>query len=130
MLVARLFCPGLSRENSYQSGLALHQALQAGLHLGQVFEMMHALGASAKFARSLRTSQQQHAKNGGFATREIEDLLQAMFVFGDPAIGAAGRASEPFSLEGIQRLPDRVFVQIHHRIAIIFLVARIDQRVQ
>jgi hypothetical protein len=92
--------------------------------------MMHALGAAAKFARRLRTSQQQYAENGGFAARKIEDFLQAMFVLGDATVSAAGWAGEPFSLEGIQRLPDRVFVQIHHRLAIIFLVARIDQRVQ
>src|SRR5258708_31150844 len=58
MRVPRFFGPGLSRKNFCERGLALHQVLQAGLHSAEVVEWMHAFGAGAEFAGSLRTAQQ------------------------------------------------------------------------
>ena len=57
---------------------------------------MHALGAAAEFAGSLRAAQQEDAEDGGLAASEVEGFLQPMLVLGDAAVGAAGRAGETF----------------------------------
>ncbi len=104
--------------------------LQAGLHGAQVVEGMHALGARAKFAGSLRSAQQQDAKNGDLVTIEIECLLEPMLVLGDAAVRGADGADEGLPVEGMQSLADGGFVEIHDRIAVRFLIAGVDEGVQ
>jgi hypothetical protein len=57
MGVAGLFGAGLPGQDFDERRLALHQMLQAGLHGGQIVERVHALGAGAKFAGSLRAAE-------------------------------------------------------------------------
>src|ERR1700730_1771362 len=94
MYIARFLCARLPSENLDQRRLAVHQALQRGLHFAQIIKVMHALDAAAKLARGLRTTEQQLAENGSFATIEVEGFLQAMFVLGDAAVGSADRARQ------------------------------------
>ena len=47
MRIAGFFGAGLARQNGDQRGFALHQLLQAGEHIGNLFEAVHALGAAA-----------------------------------------------------------------------------------
>src|SRR5579883_579241 len=54
--VAGLFRSGLARQDFDQRLFAGHQLLQRRLHVGQVFEAVHALGASAELARGLRAA--------------------------------------------------------------------------
>src|SRR5438876_12312445 len=86
MRVARLLGAGLARKNFDEGRLALYQVLKAGLHGAEVIERMHALGAGAKLAGSLRTAQQQNAKNSDFVAIEVEGFLKAVFVLGDAAV--------------------------------------------
>jgi hypothetical protein len=53
MFVAGFFVSGLSGKNSDQRGIALHQALQGGLHFSEVLEAMHELGAAAELPGGL-----------------------------------------------------------------------------
>ncbi len=58
MRVTGLLGAGLTRKDFDERGLALYQVLQAGLHGAEVVERMHAFGADAELARSLRTAQE------------------------------------------------------------------------
>lgn len=53
-----------------------------------------------------------------------------MLEFGDAAVGAAGGSGEAFLLKRIQGAADDVVVERHDGLAIIFLVAGVDERVQ
>src|SRR5438552_14099034 len=84
--VARFFGAGLSWKNSCQRRISLHETLQGGLHFGEIFEALHTFGASAELAGRLRTAQQEDAEHGSLSAGEVEHFLQAMLVFGDPAV--------------------------------------------
>ena len=91
---------------------------------------MHAFGASAKLAGRLRTAQQEDAEDGGLSAGEVEHFLQAMLVFGDAAVGTTRRSGQILVVQVVERLTHRRFVERHDRVAIVFLVAGVDQRVQ
>ena len=130
MRVPSFFCAGLAREDFYQRLFPRHQLLQRRLHIGQIFKTVHALGASSQFTRGLGTAQHEHAHHGGFAPGKIEGFLHAMLVFWNAAIGAAGSSGQALLVKGVQGLPYQFVVQVHHRIAIGFLVAGVHQRVE
>ena len=92
MRIARFFCARLAREHFDQRRFALHKVLQARVDCGEIVEMMHALGVRAKFPGSLRSAQQQDAKNGNLIAVKIESFLKAVFVLGDAAVGGADGA--------------------------------------
>src|SRR5258708_8478561 len=123
MRVPGFFCAGLPRKNLSERRLALHQVLQARLHGAQVVERMHAFGAGAQFAGSLRTAQQQDAENGDLVTIEIEGFLEAVFVLSHAAVRSAEGTDQGLAVERMPSLADRWFVQIHDGIAIWFSVA-------
>jgi hypothetical protein len=60
--------------------------------------VIHAVGAGAEFAGSLRAAEKQHAENGDLAAVEVKNFLKTMLVFGDAAVGSAGGAGETFLL--------------------------------
>ena len=130
MGVARLLGAGLARKNFDERRLAFHQVLQAGLHGVEIVERMHAFGARAKFAGSLRTAQEQNAEDGDFVAIEIESFLEAMLVLGDAAVRGADGADQGLSIERMQGLADGGFVEIRDGLAIRFLVAGVEEGVQ
>src|SRR5438876_5931008 len=91
---------------------------------------MQAFGAGAQLAGSLRSTQQQDAENSGLMTIEIEGFLEPVLVLGDAAVRGTHRADQGLSVERMQSLADGSFVEIHHRIAIRFLVAGIDESIE
>ena len=91
---------------------------------------MHAVGAAAQLAGRLGAAQQQLGQNGSLMLREVIRFLQAMLVFAHAADHVVGRPGQPLFLQAAQGVAHRVFVQGHHRIAIGFLVAGVDQRIQ
>ncbi len=91
---------------------------------------MHTLGAAPQLARGLRAAEQQLAKNGGFAAVEVESFLQPMLVLGDATVRGADRTRQRIVIQCAKCTANGVFVQIHDRIAIGFLVARVDERIQ
>ena len=125
--VARFFGAGLSWKNSCQRRISLHETLQGGLHFGEIFEAVHTFGTSAELAGRLRTAQQEDAEHGSLSAGEVEHLLQAMLVFGDPAVGTARGSSQILVVEAVERLTHRCFIERHDRVAIVFLVAGVDQ---
>ncbi len=130
MRVAGFFRSGLAGENAGQRRFALGEAVESGDNVVEGFEVIHAVGAAAEFAGSLRAAEEEHADDGDFAAVEVEDFLQAVFVFGDAAVGAAGWAGQALFLQGGEGVADGRFVESHHRVAIIFLVAGVDQSVE
>src|ERR1700747_2463366 len=99
MHVARFFGAGLARENVGQWRLALGEGIERGKNVVESFEVVHAVGAAAEFAGGLWAAEKEHADHGNFAAVEVEDLLQAVFEFGDAAVGAARRASQALFLQ-------------------------------
>ena len=128
--VAGFLGAGLARKHSGERWFALDEALQGELDLVEVGEVMHAFGASAKFARSLGAAEEQHAQDGCLAAIEVEDFLQTMLVLSDAAVGAAGRSGESMLGERGERVADRLLVQLHHGFSIRLLIASIDERIQ
>jgi hypothetical protein len=53
-----------------------------------------------------------------------------MLVLCNAAVGAAGRSREVLGVQSVQRLSNRVFIQTHHRLAVVLLIAGVDQSVQ
>src|ERR1700740_1810858 len=104
MRVAGLLGAGLARKNFDEWRLALHQMLEAGLHGAQVVERMHAFGAGAKFAWSLRTAHEQNAENGNFVAIEVEGFLEAVLVLGDAAVRSTDGTHQGLSIERMQGL--------------------------
>jgi hypothetical protein len=90
------------------------------------FEAVQAFGATTQFAWSLWTAQQQHAEHCYLGAREVEQLLQPLLIFRNPAVGATRRAGHPMLLQTLQGGANIVLVQLHYWIAIRLLVAGID----
>ncbi len=89
--------------------------------------MVHPIRAAAEFAGSLRSPEKKDADYGDFAAVEVEHFLQAVFELGHTAISSAGWACETLLLQCAEGMVHGFFVQGHHWIAIIFLVAGVDQ---
>ncbi len=128
--VARFFGAGLAREYGDQRRVSLAEAVESGDYVVEGFEAIHAFGAAAELSRSLSTAEEKHAEDGDLAAIEVENFLQAVFVFGYTAIGAAGGTSETFFLQRGERVTDGIFIEDHHGVTIVFLIAGIDQGVQ
>ncbi len=96
----------------------------------QVFKAMHALGASAQLAGRLRAAQQQHAEDRRFRAGKVKDLLQAVFILCHSTLGAARHSRQLLVAQVAQRQPDRLFVKVRYRLAIVLLVAGVDQRIR
>src|SRR5713101_6142044 len=130
MHVARFLGPRLPGEYPHQRRLAITEALDVGLHVVEGFKVIHALAAAAEFSGSLWAAKHKNTDYGNLAAIEVEDLLQAMFIFRDPAVGPAGRTCETLLLKRAERLADGIFVQTHDRVAVVLLVAGVYQSVQ
>jgi len=107
-----------------------HQKIERGLHGAEVVKVVHAIGARTEFAGSLRSTKQEDAEESGFAAIEIEGLLKRVGVFCDAAVSGIGRAGEAFLLERAKRGADGVFIERHYGLAIRFLIAGVDERVE
>ena len=130
MSVARFFGAGLAGEDFDEGWFALHQMLEAGLDGAQVVEGVHALGADAEFAGGLLAAEQQDAENGDFVAVEVEGFLETVLVLGHTTVRGADGTDQGLAVEGVQGLADGGFVETHDWLAIRFLVAGVDQRVQ
>jgi len=130
MCVAGFLGAGQPGKNFDERGFALHQVLQTGLHGAEVVERMHAFGAGAELAGCLRAAQQQNAEDGDLVTIKVEGFLKAMLVLGDAAVRGTDGTDEGLSVQGMQGLADGGFVEIHHGIAVRFLIAGVDESVQ
>jgi hypothetical protein len=92
--------------------------------------VVHAFGAAAEFAGSLWSAQKKFAEDGGFEAREIEGFLEAMLVLVDSAIHVISAGSEIFFGEGAETVFDGRIVEIHGWVAIGFLIAGADERIE
>ena len=129
MRVAGFFGARLAREDFDERRLTIHQEVERGVDGVQVVELVEAIGARAEFAGSLRTAEEEDAEQGDFVAVEIEDVCEAMFELGDAAVGGGG-AGEALLLERMESAADGVFVELHDRIAIGFLVGGVQEGVQ
>jgi hypothetical protein len=91
---------------------------------------MHALGARAEFAGRLRAAQQQDAEDGNFVAVEVEGFLKAVLILGDAAVRGADGTDERLAVEGMQRVANGGFVEIHDRFTVRFLVTGVEESVQ
>src|SRR6202167_3712362 len=78
MGVAGFFGAGLAGKNRRERRVAVGQAVESRDYVIEGFEVVHAVGAAAEFAGSLRSAEQERADDGDFAAVEIEDFLQAV----------------------------------------------------
>ena len=129
MSVACFFRSGLAGEQFHERRLTVHQEIEGGMDGVQVVERVHALGARSEFAWRLGATEEQDADQGGLVAMEIEDVGEAMLVFCDAAVGGGG-AGEALFAEGVEGAADGVFVEIHHRLAIGFLVGGVLEGVE
>ncbi len=129
MGVASLLCAWLAREDFDEGGLAVHEQVESGVHGGEIVELIKAIGAGAEFAGSLRAAEKEHAEQGDFVAVEIEDFGEAVFELGYAAVGGGG-ACEALLAQRMERAANGVFVEIHHWIAIRFLVGGVQDGVQ
>ena len=129
MSVAGFFRSGLASEQLYERRLAIHQKVERGVDGVQVFERIKPIGAGAKFAGRLRAAKEEDANQGSFVAMEVEDVSEAMLVFGDAAIGGGG-AGELLVGERVEGAADGFFVEVHHRLAIGFLVGGVLEGVE
>ncbi len=120
---------GLARQNARQSWLVHHEPLQDGEDVGDLFKGEDALGAGAQLAGSLGAAQQQDAEDGGLGAGEVERFLDGVFVFWY-AGGVAGLPGESSAGKRVQRSAHSVFVERHDRLAVVFLVAGVDECVE
>src|SRR5262252_9462223 len=130
MHVAAFFGPGLTRKHSDQGRLTMSEAIDGGHDIFQGFEVIHAVGAAAELAWSLRTAQEQNADDCNFPAVEVEDFLKTMLVLRDAAVGTAGGPGHALFLERTESIPNSVFVQRQNRFTIVLLITCVDQRVK
>src|SRR5581483_5254891 len=93
-------------------------------------EAVHTLGAAAELAGRLRAAQKEDADERGLSAAEVECFAQPMFIFGDTPVGGARAPGEAIVFEAMQGVAYRIFIEIHDRLAVGTLVARVDQRVE
>src|SRR5215467_10408591 len=53
-----------------------------------------------------------------------------MFILRDPAVGTASGTCELLTLKPVKSVPHGVFAEVHHRLAIVLLIAGVHQRIQ
>ncbi len=128
--VTRFLGSGLTRQNGHERRLSLAEAVERRNDIVETFEAIHAFGATAELSGSLRAAKEKHAEHGDLAAIEIENFLQAVLVLGHAAVGPAGGTGETFFLQRGQGVGDGIFPKSHHRVAIVFLIAGVDQGVE
>jgi hypothetical protein len=127
---AGLFGAWLAREDFDQRfGFAGDETLEDGLDVAKLVEFIHALGAGAEFAGGLRAAQEKDADYGDFAAGEVEDFLDAVLVLGNAGVSADG-AGEALGFEAVEGLADFGFVERGDRVAVVLLIAGVDQGVE
>lgn len=130
MCVAGLFGSRLACEHADERKFALRQAVESRNDVFERVEVVHAIRAAPKFSGSLGPAQEQDADNGDLAPIEIEGFLQPMLELGNATVSTAGRTGKTLFLKTGQGFADSTFIQIHYRITIVLLIARIQQRIQ
>src|SRR5215831_13204506 len=105
MRIADLLGSRTASQSFGQWRIAARELLQSGEHFVQVFKAVHAFRATAQLARCLWAAQQEHAQDRRLRSSEVEDLLQAVLILGDPAVSAAGGSSQPLVTQVAQRQP-------------------------
>ncbi len=129
MGVAGLLCARLAREDFDEGRLPVHEQGEGGVNGGEIVELIEAIGAGAEFTGSLRAAEEEHAEQCNFVAMEVEDFGKAVFELGDAAVGGGG-ACEALLAQRMERVANGVFVEIHHWIAIRFLVGGVQDGVQ
>ncbi len=129
MDIAAFLGAGLASEDPYKRWFAIHKEIEGGVDRGEIIECIKAVGPGAKFARSLRAAEKENAEEGDFVAVEVEDFGEAMFELGDAAVGSGG-AGQALLAQGMQGVANSVFAKFHNRIAIGFLVGRIQDGIE
>ena len=120
---------GLAGKNGDEGRVALHQQAKGGVHRLEILKGVHAVGARAQFAGSLRPTKEQDAQQRDFVTVEVKRFIEAVLEFGDTAIRIGG-AHEELIGEGAQRLADGILVKRHNGIAIRLLIAGVQESIK
>ena len=129
MSVASFFCAGLAREDFGKGRFTVHEQVESRVNRGEVVELIETIGAGAEFAGGLRAAEKKDAEQGDLVAMEIEDFREAMFELGDAAVCCCG-AGEALLAQRMKRAADGVFVKLHYRVAIRFLIGRVENGVQ
>src|SRR4051794_2992109 len=130
MDVPRFLGAGLAWQHSHERRLAFHEPLQRRLNIREIFEVVQPLRSSTQFAWSLRAAKQQHAKHSDLSTAKIELLVGTMLELRHAAVGSMRRTRKTLVLQSIERFAHLAFANRRNGLAIVLLVARIDQSVE
>ena len=138
MGVAGFAGAGLAREDGGEGagwvGISLRgwrtggEAVQGGYYGCEVVEGVHAVGAAAKFAWGLWTTEDKKAEEGGFVAAKVEDGADAVLVLGDAGVVIRRRKAEVF--EGMEGLADLIFFEVEDGIAAGALVAGVEECIE
>lgn len=129
MNVAGFLGARLARKDFHKRRVAIHEQVEGGVDGGEIVELVEAVGARAKFAGSLRSTKKENAEESNFVAVEVEDFGEAVFELGDAAVGGSG-AGQALLAQGMERAANGVFVKLHNRITIRFLVGGVEDSVQ
>jgi len=98
------------------------------LGLSDGIERMQSIAAAAHLPRRLRTAQKQQRQQRFLATVDVPQRVEVVIeAHRAPAHHAP---DELLVLQAIERAIDIALAQLHHRLAIRFLIARRDERVE
>jgi len=117
MDIAKFLGAGLTREDFYERGLAVHEQVERGVNRGKIVKLIEAISAGPKFAGSLRTAEKQDAEQSDLVAVKIEDVREAVFELGDAAVGCSG-TREALLIQRMERAANGVFVEVHYGITI------------
>jgi hypothetical protein len=126
--VAGFLGAGLASKDLHKRRVAIHEQVERGVDGGKIVEWVETVSTSAKLAGSLRPTKKENAEEGDFVAVEVEDFGEAMFELGDTALGGGG-AGQALLAQGMEGAANGVFVEVHNRIAIGFLVGGIEDGV-
>ncbi|OQA31843.1 MAG: hypothetical protein BWY56_02326 [Acidobacteria bacterium ADurb.Bin340] len=124
--------PGTRRPGQlhHQAVFALLKDREGRLHLLEVREGIHPMGARPQFPRRLRPPQQQFAQHRRLLFRQVEALLEAVFVLRGAAARLLHHPHQALRPERLQRVQHGGFLQPQHGIPVAALVAARHQGVQ
>lgn len=108
----------------------MRQAVERCDDVVERVEVVHTIGTTPEFSRCLWPAQKKDANDRDFPPVEVEYFLQPVLVFCNPAVGSARGTGQSFLLKRAESVADGVLVEIHHRLAIIFLITRVDESVE
>ncbi len=112
------------------SWIPCRQFLQYGLHLRQLVEGVHAIGASSQFSHRLWTPHHELAQHRRLCRTQAHGLVEHVAMFGNPLIGTGYDPYQTLVPHRLQSAGDHLVIKLDDGIAIRLLIAGIGQGIE